>query len=346
MEVKLLQRIRQSLDEKRRNVTGWLETAPESEIECCLDCDDCEAAQPIQEHLQVMDQTLDRADNQTLGVCQVCQGQIEARVLEVDYTASICLDCLSEQERRNLETELEFSAEVQRALLPQQDPAIPGLDVAAFSRPAQIIGGDYFDFFRFQGGSHGLVIADVMGHGFSASLLMSSLQTALHTLVPETDSTADVMQRVNRYYLHNINLTTFVTVFLGQFDPVRSLLTYCNAGHNPPLLYRGRPDGKSPISWLQPTGAAIGVVENYQIQADQVELGKGDVLLLYTDGLTEATNPGREQLGQDRLADLVASNAGKSARDLVAAVRQGLAEFIGQESLADDVTILACKVPG
>ncbi len=343
METNILHRIQRSLLEKRTNVTKWLETSPEPEIECCLPG---ESEQSVKEHLHVIGVTLEKAGNETLGVCEVCKGRVDESLLEIDYTASICLDHLSDQEKRNLETELEFSVEVQRALLPQGAPSIPGLEVAAFSRPAQIIGGDYFDFFRFRNGTHGLVIADVMGHGVSASLLMSSLQTALHTLIPDNDSASDVIQRVNHYYLHNIKLTTFVTVFLGQYDPARHVLAYCNAGHNPPLFYRKDAGGKDLIHWLKPTGAAIGLVEEYKLMSEEITLQEGDIVVLYTDGISEATNPGQEELGKDRLARLVARNADLSAHDLVSALRKGLADFIGAASLADDVTIVVCKVPG
>ncbi len=337
------QRIQRSVQEKRENLDTWLETAPEVEKDFCLAC---EEDQTVQGHLQVLDETMEKAEEQTLGVCTVCHGHVEDNVLEIDYTATICLDCLSEAERRNLETELEFSGEVQRALLPQEAPAIPGLDIAAFSRPAQIVGGDYFDFFQFMNGSYGLAIADVMGHGMSASLLMSSLQTALHTLIPDNNSAADVIQRVNRYYLHNVNLTTFITAFLGQFDPDRNMLAYCNAGHNPPLLYRKEPGQAGQMQWLMPTGAAIGLVEEYKLRLEQVELQSGDVILLYTDGLTEATNPAGEELGKDRLAGMLGQNIDLPARDTISALRKGLADFVGEGSLADDVTMVVLKVPG
>lgn len=175
---------------------------------------------------------------------------------------------------------------------------------------------------------------------------MSSLQTALHTLIPDNDSASAVIQRVNHYYLHNINLTTFVTIFMGQYDPARHVLAYCNAGHNPPLFYRKRPEGRDLIRWLQPTGAAIGLVEDYKLQSEEVTLREGDIVVLYTDGLSEATNPGQEELGRDRLAGLVERNADLSAYDLVYALRKGLADFIGSGSLTDDVTIVVCKMPG
>ncbi|HTX93215.1 MAG TPA: SpoIIE family protein phosphatase [Anaerolineales bacterium] len=333
-------RVHQSIQEKHRALDGWLETAPQPEKIRCVDCPN---DSPVREHLHILDESLQKADNGTLGVCEVCHGHVEEKVLEIDYTASICLDCLSEPERRRLEAELEFSSEIQRALLPQQAPTIPGLEVGAFSRPAQIIGGDYFDFIRFGNGAYGLVIADVMGHGVSASLLMSSLQTALQTLIPDADSSAEVIQRVNRYYLHNVNLTTFVTVFLGQFDPGQYTLSYCNAGHNPPLLYQAQP---GQAVWLKPTGAAVGLVEEYKLRVEQVLLRPGDLVLLYTDGVTEAVDAQGEPFGQERLVRLVAQNADRSAQEIVSALRIGLEDFIGTAALADDVTLVVCKVSG
>jgi len=343
MAENIFQRIHRSVTEKHRELESWLETAPESEQDCCLASPD---AQPVEQHLQVLDEVLAKAEDQTLGVCQVCHGQVQESLLEIDYTTSICLDCLSEAERRNLEAELEFSSEVQRALLPQQAPAIPGLDIAAFSRPAQIVSGDYFDFFQFRNGTYGLVVADVMGHGVSSALLMSSLQTALHTLVPDNDSASEVIQRINRYYLHNVNLTTFVTAFLGQFDPAQGMLSYCNAGHNPPLLYQARPRGQARSSWLLPTGAAIGLLEEYRIHQAQTSLNAGDILLLYTDGVTEAVNPRGEQFGRGRLEAILAENAARPSRDLVAALRSGLGDFVGAAALEDDATLVVCKAQG
>src|SRR5574342_227883 len=110
----------------------------------------------------------------------------------MDYTAHVCLDHYSDEERQRLESELELSQVVQRALLPQRAPRISGVEIAGFSRPAEIIGGDYFDFFKFRDGSHGLVIADISGHGVSAAMLMSSLQTAIQTMAPDLDSPAEV----------------------------------------------------------------------------------------------------------------------------------------------------------
>jgi sigma-B regulation protein RsbU (phosphoserine phosphatase) len=341
METKVFERIRRSLLEKRQNLTDWLNTTPTQERKVRLGPADEMA---VHAHMHVLDTALEKAENETLGRCKVCHDYIGSDLLEVDYTACVCLDHLSAGEKRLLESELELSQAIQKALLPPGVPAIPGLDLAFFSRPSQILGGDYFDFFQFRDGVPGLAIADVAGHGISASLLMASIQTALRTLVPESDSPSDVLQRVNRFLLHNVHFTTFVTIFLGRFDNGTCTLNYCSAGHNPPLIFRKQETGRNPVSWLQPTGAAIGLVEEFQISSETITLALGDILLLYTDGVTEAVNLQKEEFGQERLAALVRQESDLSAKELVQALRHMLWEFTNGQPLADDTTIVACKI--
>lgn len=341
METKVLERIRKSLLEKRQNLTDWLNTTPTPKRQIRLGPADEMA---VHAHMGVLDTALEKTENKTLGRCKVCHDYIEPDLLEVDYTTCVCLDHLSAAEQRQLESELELSQAIQKALLPQEVPAIPGLDLAVFSQPAQILGGDYFDFFQFGDGVPGLAIADVAGHGISASLLMASVQTALRTLVPESDSLSDVLQRVNRFFLHNVHFTTFVTMFLGRFDHKTHTLNYCNAGHNPPLIFRKQENGGNSISWLKPTGAAIGLVEEFQISSETIPLALGDVLLLYTDGVTEAVNLQEEEFGRERLAALVRQESDLSAKELVQALRHMLQEFTSGQPLADDTTIVACKI--
>ena len=338
MALEILERIETSLIEKQQNITEFLETASEVEKDICLYADEhC-----VQEHLHVISASLEKFESRTLGVCEICHGYVEPSQLAMDYTAAICLDHYSEAEMRRLESELELSQIVQRALLPQTVPVIAGVDVAAFSRPADIIGGDYFDFFKFRDGTHGLVIADVSGHGVAAGMLMSSLQTALRTMAPDTDSPAEILERINRFYIHNINFTTFVTVFLARFDPVNLELTYVNAGHNPPAVHRG---SNNEIHWLKPTAPAIGLAEYFRPRIESVKLSKGDSLLLYTDGVTEVVNTaGDEQFGHSRLADLFSQHANQTAPDILQAVCQHASAFGSNRSLADDVTMVALKV--
>jgi len=334
----LFQRMQVNLAAKRQNVTEFLETAPEEKIELC-----CEDEHAIQSHLEVIDTALEEIEDNTFGVCAVCHGHVDQGLLEMDYTVSVCLDHFSDQERRRLEEELELSQIVQRALLPQIPPNIPGVEVSAFSRPAAIIGGDYFDFFEFRDGTHGLVIADVSGHGVSAGMLMSSLQTALRTMAPYTDSPAEILERINRFYIHNIHFTTFVTVFLARFDPVTLTLTYVNAGHNPPAVRRRE---NSAITWLKPTAPAIGLAEDFHARMESIGFSQGDSLLLYTDGVTEVSNIRNEEFGQERLAELVQQYADRPAPDLLQAVRQAVSAFGGNRPLVDDVTMVALKISG
>jgi RNA polymerase-binding transcription factor DksA len=189
MDPDFFQRIESGLLEKQQNLHQWLEKTPAEKRERQIGSQNEE---PIQMHLQVIESAVEMVEEHTFGVCEVCHDFVNPRLLEMDYTACVCLDHYSAREREQLEMELEFLQTVQLALLPQQPPEIPELSLAAFSRPAQIVGGDYFDFLRFKDGAHALVIADAMGHGVSASLLISSLQAALRTLVPESVSSCTI----------------------------------------------------------------------------------------------------------------------------------------------------------
>lgn len=340
MELNFIQRIQSGLFGKRQSLEHWLEETPAEKRQMRLGSQNEKA---VQAHMEVIETAVERVEDNTLGLCEVCHETVDPSLLEMDYTACVCLEHLSERERVQLETELEFLQSVQKALLPQQPPEIPELNLAAFSRPAQIVGGDYFDFLRFQDGAHALVIADAMGHGVSASLLISSLQAALRALVPESVSPAEVLQRVNRIFLHNINFTTFVTALLGHYEPSKHRLTYCNAGHNPPLLLNAY-DGQE--TWLGPTGAAIGLVEAYAPKARTVTLRRGDILLLYTDGVTEANNLQGDQFGRERLAQVVRQNASLPAQELLHRLRQALNDFSDGRPLEDDATMLVCRMDG
>src|SRR6185503_8199767 len=132
--------------------------------------------------------------------CVVCNDYVETSRLEVDYTAHVCIDHYTDDQRRRLEKELELSQKVQKALLPQEIPDMPGLELAAFSQPARIVGGDYFDFFTFSDGSSGFVIADVMGKGIAASLLMASFQASLRILISQENSPTEVVKRLNELF--------------------------------------------------------------------------------------------------------------------------------------------------
>jgi sigma-B regulation protein RsbU (phosphoserine phosphatase) len=341
MEAFILDRIRNGLLQKREWITEWLHSTPfhkkevllgpstEQSVLCCVD---------------VIDEAIKKAESKTLGKCEVCHEDVEPELLEVDYTACVCIEHLSEQERRHLEGELELAQNVQRMLLPQETPNIPGLEIAAFSKPAQILGGDYFDFIDFRNGFHGLAIADVAGHGVSASLHMASIQALLRTLVPVNRSPAEVMRQVHKLFIHNIRFETFVTFFIGAFDSSTKSLKYCNAGHQPPLVLHKTKSKKESVEMLWPTGAAIGLVEEADLAEKTIELQQEDLLVMYTDGVTEAVNPKNQEFGRDRLAQLSQQVNNIPVKKLIREIRKSLEGFSEGKPLVDDTTIVICRI--
>jgi sigma-B regulation protein RsbU (phosphoserine phosphatase) len=333
-----LETIEKGLTKTRENLYHWLESTPEEKQEIQLGAsDEC----CVEDHLQVIDESLQKIEDGTFGICEICHEAVDDELLTMDYTATVCLGHYSEEELRQLESELELSQVVQRALLPQQAPNIPGLNVAAFSHPAQIVSGDYFDFVPFKDGGHGFIMADVSGHGVSAGMLMTSLQTAFHTLIPAADSPLDVLERINHLYMHNIKFTTFVTIFFGKLNPATRTFTYANAGHNSAYLLRGA-DKEEVL--LHPTGPAIGLMEGFLVHTEQVQLNPGDTLVLYTDGVTEAANPDGVQFGIDRLADVIRDNSDVSAEQLIQRLWKAVNTFTAGIQPVDDTTLVVAKV--
>lgn len=338
-----VQQIHADLSEKRQNLAGWLATAPVEEKKLLLGPAG-EAA--VRAHIHVIDQTLEKTASGALGICKICGETVDEQLLEMDYTAEVCLAHLSHAEVSNLERDLELSRNVQRALLPQDVPNIPGLELAAFLRPAQIVGGDFFDFLRFRDGKYGLLIGDVVGHGVSAGLFMASIQTALRTLAPEFTSPAGALDRANRLYAHNPHFTTFVTLFLGAYDPETRTLAYSSAGHNPPVLFRpGEAPGRQILS-LEPTSPAMGLVVDPPFRDEMIHLSPGDTLVLYTDGIPEAFDEHGEMYGMPRLEGAVLRSAGAHPRALIRALQRDLLAFVGRSPLADDITLIAARVQG
>ena len=333
-----IETIQKGLAETRENLAHWIETTPPSKkvIQCCSEDDAC-----VDEHIHVIDHSLEKISDGTFGVCEVCHEKVDDVLLKMDYTSTVCLGHFSEEELRQLESELELSQVVQRGLLPQQAPSIPGVSIAAFSRPAQIVSGDYFDFVQFKDGAHGIVMADVSGHGVSAGMLMSSLQTAFHTLVPMSDSPLDVLERINHLYAHNIGFTTFVTIFFGRLDPSTHRFSYGSAGHNSGYLYRST-SGQGIL--LHPTGPAIGLMERFRVHLEQVELGSGDTLVLYTDGVTEAMDAHNTQWSLDGLTEVIRLNNQLAPQQLIQKILQSVHQFTEGKPLEDDATLVVCRV--
>jgi RNA polymerase-binding transcription factor DksA len=176
MENSFLDRLRDNLTERRQSLAAWFKEAPAT-TKTIVTGPAGEKA--LLNRIHDLDTAIEQAGEKTLGLCDVCHDYVDASRLEMDFAARICIDHLTGEEKTRLENDLELSQKVQKALLPEIIPTINGLDIAAFSQPASIVGGDYFDFLRFKDGSHGFVIADVMGKGMAASMLMASFQASL-----------------------------------------------------------------------------------------------------------------------------------------------------------------------
>jgi len=173
---------------------------------------------------------------------------------------------------------------------------------------------------------------------------MASIQALLRTLVPVSQSPAEVMRQIHKLFIHNIRFETFVTFFIGAFDSSTKTLTFSNAGHQPPLLLRKNNSKEESVVILWPTGAAIGLVEDAEFAEKTIELQKEDLLVLYTDGITETVNLQNQEFGRERLTVLSQQENTLSVKEILQEIRQGLEEFSEGKPLADDTTIVVCKI--
>jgi len=339
MEATVLQRLKETISLRVQNISDFLNNTSSQTVKIRAGTAGEEA---IEKELAVLNETIQKVEDKTIGLCEVCNEYVEASRLEMDYTACVCLEHLSGEERSKLESDLELSAKVQQALLPHTLPRIQNVDIAAYSQPARIVGGDYFDFLRLKDGSHAIVIADVMGKGMPASMLMASLQASLRIIAPESNEPSEVVARLNSLFCHNIRLTNFVTLFLAKYNEKTRAFTYCNAGHNPPIVLRK----DCTITLLEPTGAAIGLIEQTTFEQQAVPLETGDRLLLYTDGVVESFDQRQKMFGHERLEEYLRASSQKNAHQIIAGLKETLHQFTGAATPADDTTMIAMRVVG
>lgn len=238
-------------------------------------------------------------------------------------------------EKGRLERELQMARDLQRSLLPQHAPHIPGWTFIARWQPARQVAGDFYDFIPV-GDKLGLVIADVSDKGMAAALFMALSRSILRASLSQA-APVDGITQANRLICADSANGMFVTLFYGLLDPTTGDLTYVNAGHDPPLLYQAAAD-----QWrlLPPTGIALGIDETMTYQQRTIRLAPGDFLLLYTDGVTDAINSQQQEFGRDRLRQTAANQRRSSAADLVGALEQALYHFVGGTEPFDDITIL------
>lgn len=241
-------------------------------------------------------------------------------------------------EKERLERELQLAADIQRRLLPKSYPDIAGFELIGWSRPARHVGGDYYNLLARPGGRVAAVVADVSGKGMPAALMVSTAHSALNLLLDRAEVGADLVERLNRHILETSAPNKFITLLLAEIDPPTGGVHYVNAGHNPGLLVRGGGE----VEELAPGGLPLGMFSG-SYRDGRANLRRGDLLCLFSDGITEAEDPGGEEFGPGRLADLLRRGTGQPLRELVRSIDQASLEFAEGADQADDQTLVLLR---
>ena len=245
----------------------------------------------------------------------------------------------AQQER--VHRELEIASEVQQRLFPRKSLVTDRVELAGLCRPALAVGGDYFDYFRLEGDLVGLAVGDVAGKGLGAALVMATLQASLRTQVLDGGpDLASLMSRLNQVVYEASTRNRFATLFYAQYDQASRVLTYVNAGHNPPFVLRSSGE----VERLRLTGIAVGLQRKRAYQQATVTLEPGDVLVAFTDGISEAMDAEREEWGEERLAACVALLGAKSPADAIAAIVASADAFVSGAAQHDDMTMVVLRV--
>jgi sigma-B regulation protein RsbU (phosphoserine phosphatase) len=243
-------------------------------------------------------------------------------------------------EKQKIEKEMALAREIQRGLLPDQEPRIEGWDIAGINIPCLTVGGDYFDYLDRGGGRHWLVIADVSGKGTGAALLMASAQAAVHALAGlGAISLEDLAERLNEIVYQSTEVNRYVTAFFSCLEESTGELEFVNAGHCYPILMRrgGR------VERLVEGGPVIGLLQDLSVNAGRTRLEPGDLLVMYTDGLSETRNAEGEEFDEERVLELLRETKGRPSREIVAKLVAGVRVFAAEAGLSDDLTLMVVQ---
>lgn len=248
-----------------------------------------------------------------------------------------------EQER--MKQELEIARQVQRSFLPRTYPRVEGLDIAAVCVPANEVGGDYYDFIPSGPRCVSIALGDVSGKGVSAAFYMALTKGILRAEAADHNSPKEILTEVNARFYENSDPNVFISMVYGTLDPEKGHFTYARAGHNPVILRRRA--GGTPESFT-PSGIALGLdrgeIFDQVLVEETMDISPGDVLVLYTDGFTEAINWRKEEFGEERLLELIEQNRGKRAVEIVASIEEEIQSFVGETSQRDDMTMVVVKI--
>jgi serine phosphatase RsbU (regulator of sigma subunit) len=245
----------------------------------------------------------------------------------------------AEEARRMLAAELNQAADIQRRFLPAKAPDVEGLELAGYNVPSRSVGGDYYDFLSSHDGRQSCILGDVAGKGMPAALMMMNLQARAQVLAEAVFEPGEFLTSLNRVIKKNCPDNRFITAFYCAVNPQTGDVTYANAGHNPPLIARA--DGS--IEWLKGGGPVLGILTGIKYTPYECHLEPGEALVIYSDGVTEATDPHAEEFGEDRLAEIVAAQRTCSAEELISNIHRRVSEWGAGAPPSDDVTVLVVK---
>lgn len=262
--------------------------------------------------------------------------------LELNEAAALLAQAAIEQAKNA--REMEIAREVQERLFPQHLPVIQGISLAGACRTVFGVGGDYYDAIEMEGGRLGLAIGDVSGKGISAALLMASLRACLRTMTcTATNCLPELMENLNRLIYEASAVNRYATFFFGIYDPATCRLHYVNAGHNPPVLLHRRDDGSFENARLEAGGAVVGLLKECCYEEGLLNLYPGDLLLMFTDGISEAMSDADEEWGEEAMLRVAEQAVDGTAEDIVKAIFGAADRFTGKAPQHDDMTVLVAK---
>jgi sigma-B regulation protein RsbU (phosphoserine phosphatase) len=245
-------------------------------------------------------------------------------------------------QRERLNRELEIAREVQERLFPQRLPLVPGLDYCGQCRPAREVGGDYYDFLELPEGKLGIAIGDVSGKGIGAALLMASLEASLRGQALVAPDLAELMNRINSLVLDASSASRYATLFYGEYDPRSRQLSYVNAGHNPPVILR-KSDGGFVIFRLENGGPVVGLLRE-RYEQESFAQKPGDMIVLFTDGISESMNAREDEWGEERLIEFSKTCFGLPALEATDRIMAAAEAFAAGAAQHDDMTLVVLRI--
>lgn len=254
------------------------------------------------------------------------------------YTLIFIVLALELKDKLIAKDELDFGRKVQNSLLPNKDPELDGWDIHLFTSSANEVGGDLVDYINYKSGDLGIIIGDVSGKGLGAALLMAKLQASLKAFVRIEQSSQLIIKNLNAVFYEDVSASHFASLIYLTIFSQDKYINLINAGHMPPLLYQN-----NSVTELEHSIPALGISPKLNIVEQKIDMKQGDVLFLYSDGLSEAQNANHELFGEERVKKLVNKNAAKSVQDFSNAILDEVKNFIGDERIADDLSFVIIK---